>query len=197
VPPTVPQLTAADRLAIDRYLDELDVWNRRLNLTAVPRDRAWDRHVVESLELLDAAAPGPGARCADLGSGAGIPGVIVALVRPDLAVTLVESDRRKAGFLVHVCGLLGLDHVTVAGRRAEQLAADPEHAHGYDAVLSRAAARPGALWQLAAPLLRSGGALWALVSQADADAVVAALNGRDGLRVENPRPGILAVRQPG
>ena len=155
-------VTDLQRALLERHLDELDTWNRRLNLTSVPRGAAWDRHVGETLQLLGAAGLAEGCRCADLGSGGGIPGIVVAVLRPDVAVTLVESDRRKAGFLVHVSGLLDLANVTVAAARAEELGADAAHHHAYDAVLSRAAAPPPLLWRLAAPLLRPGGVLWAL-----------------------------------
>lgn len=193
----VPDPTPEQRRALDRHLDELDLWNRRLNLTAVPREQAWERHVVQSLELLDAARLGAGARCADLGSGGGIPGLVVAVVRPDVSMTLIESDRRKAGFLVHVCGLLELRNVSVAARRAEELATDPAHRAAYDAVLSRAAAPPPLLWALTMPLLRSGGALWALVAAADASAAVGALAVDRAVRAEQPSPGILAVHRVG
>ena len=174
MPPTVPNHASPDhRRAIDRYLDELDLWNRRLNLTAVPRGQAWSRHVEESMRLLALAEPPPASRCADLGSGGGIPGVIVAILRPDVSITLIEADRRKAGFLVYVCGLLELGNVTVAARRAEEMAADPAHREAYDLVLSRAAAPPLQLCALALPLLRPGGTLWALVSDAAAAATVA------------------------
>ncbi len=194
MPLTVPNHPTPDqRRAIDRHLDELDLWNRRLNLTTVPRDQAWTRHVEESLDLLALADPPHAGRCADLGSGGGVPGVIVAIVRPDLAVTLIESDRRKAGFLVHVCGLLGLGNVSVAARRAEEMAADPAHRDAYDVVLSRAAAPPLQLCALAIPLLRPGGTLWALVSDADADAAVAALAADPSVTAAHAARGTLAV----
>jgi len=189
-PPSTPQ-----RALLERHLDELDRWTRRLNLTSVPRDRAWDRHVGETVALLDAAALAEGSRCADLGSGGGIPGVVVAVLRPDVSMTLVESDRRKAGFLVHVCGLLELANVSVAARRAEELGADPVHHEAYDVVLSRAAAPPPLLWRLSAPLLRPGGTLWALVSDADAQSTVAALDRVTGVKAWSPAVGILAVRR--
>jgi 16S rRNA (guanine(527)-N(7))-methyltransferase RsmG len=183
------------RALIERHLDELDRWTRRLNLTSVPRDRAWDRHVGETVALLDAADLAEGCRCADLGSGGGIPGVIVAVLRPDVSITLVESDRRKAGFLVHVCGLLELANVSVMARRAEELGADPLHHQAYDVVVSRAAAPPPLLWRLSAPLLRQGGTLWALVSDADARSTIAALDGVTGVRSWSPAAGVLAVRR--
>ncbi len=192
----MPLPTPGQRRALDRYLDELDLWNRRLNLTAVPRDRAWDRHVAESTRLLAAAHLAEGSRCADLGSGAGIPGVIVAILRRDVALTLIEADRRKAGFLVHVCGLLELDNVTVAARRAEEMAADPSHRERYDAVLSRAAAPPLRLCTLALPLLLPGGALWALVSDEDAQAAVVALAADPSMMAAHAGAGILTVSKP-
>jgi 16S rRNA (guanine527-N7)-methyltransferase len=192
---TVPQPTPVERAALDRYLDELDLWSRRLNLTRVPRERAWERHVEESTRLMEVADLTAGSRCADLGSGGGIPGVVVAVLRPDVVMTLVESDRRKAGFLVHVAGLLELDQVTVAPRRAEEMGTDPAHRETYDVVLSRAAAPPLHLCALALPLLRPGGTLWALVSDADADAAVTALAPDEGVTAAHRGRGILAVHK--
>jgi 16S rRNA (guanine527-N7)-methyltransferase len=190
-------LTTGQRRLLEQYLDELDTWNRRLNLTAIPRERAWDRHVGESLALLAAARLESGSSCADLGSGGGIPGVPVAVLRPDVQVTLIESDRHKAGFLVHVCGLLRLGNVSVADGRAEDLAAHPGHAAAYRSVVSRAAAPPPLLWTLARPLLRTGGTLWALVTDADADAAVIALGDDPTAQAERPAAGILAVHKLG
>jgi 16S rRNA (guanine527-N7)-methyltransferase len=189
--------TDAQRRLLERHLDELEVWNRRLNLTTVGRERAWERHVVESTALLGAARLSLRAAIADLGSGGGIPGIPVAVLRPDVHVTLIESDRRKAGFLVHVCGLLELNNVRVVDRRAEELAGDPAHASRYDAVLSRAAAPPSLLWTLSKPLLAPGGGLWALVADADATAAVSTLVGDRAARVERPAPGVLAVHRRG
>ncbi len=190
---TVSQPTPAQRLALDRYLDELDLWNRRLNLSTVPRDRAWERHVEESTRLVAVADLAEGSRCADLGSGGGIPGVVVAVVRPDVSVTLIESDHRKAGFLVHIAGLLDLHNVIVASQRAEELAAEHGHHEAYDDVLSRAAAPPLQLCALALPLLRPGGTLWALVSDDAADAAVTALAGDEAVTAAHAARGILAV----
>lgn len=191
MPTTAP--TNEQRHLLERHLDELDLWNRRLNLTTVSRERAWERHVDEALTLLDSAGLAAGSRCADLGSGGGVPGVVVAVLRPDVSVTLIESDRRKAGFLVHVCGLLELANVTVAARRAEELARDPHYRESYDTVVSRAAAPPPLLWKLSKPLLRSGGTLWALVSEADAAAAVTVLAGDRASEARQPAPGVLSV----
>jgi 16S rRNA (guanine527-N7)-methyltransferase len=190
VAPIVP--SAQQRRLLERHLDELETWNRRLNLTAVPRDHAWERHVEESLAVLEAMTPAAGWRVVDIGAGGGIPGLVVAVMRPDLAVTLVEADRRKAGFLVHVAGLLDLDNVTIAARRAEEMGRDPEHRARYDAVVSRAAAPPPLLVELAMPLMRAGASLWALVS--DAPAAAAGLTG-DEVGAAAVEPGILRVEK--
>ena len=117
------------------------------------------------------------------------------MLRPDVAITLVEADRRKAGFLVHVAGLLDLRQVTVAARRAEEMGTDPAHRETYDALLSRAAAPPLQLCALALPLLRPGGTLWALVSDADADAAVTALAPDEAVTAAHAARGILAVHK--
>ena len=186
--------TAAQRGLLERYLDELDLWTRRLNLTTVPRAAAWDRHVEEALALLAAAAPEPGDRVLDIGSGGGIPGVVVAIMRPDLDLTLLDADRRKAGFLVHVCGLFGLEKVEVVAERAETAARRPHHRRSYDLVVSRATAPPLRLVPLALPFLRGGGALVALVSPGDGAAAVEALAGSTEVAATLPAPGVLAVR---
>jgi 16S rRNA (guanine527-N7)-methyltransferase len=190
VAPIVP--SAQQRRLLERHLDELETWNHRLNLTAVSRDHAWERHVEESLAVLEAMTPAVGWRVVDIGAGGGIPGLVVAVMRPDLAVTLVEADRRKAGFLVHVAGLLDLDNVTIAARRAEEMGRDPEHRARYDAVISRAAAPPPLLVELAMPMMRAGASLWALVS--DAPAAAAGLTG-DEVGAVAVEPGILRVEK--
>jgi 16S rRNA (guanine527-N7)-methyltransferase len=152
------------------YLDEMHRWNRLRNLTTVAFDAAWSRHVEEALHLLDVAAPDPRARVVDVGSGTGSPGLVVAIVRRELAVHLVEADRSKQGFLAHVAGLLRLDNVTVLGCRAEAAGRDPAWRESFDVALSRAAAPAAVLCELALPMLRSGGRLFALVSDARAAA---------------------------
>jgi 16S rRNA (guanine527-N7)-methyltransferase len=154
---------------LERYLDELYRWNRRMNLTTVPREEAWPRHVGESLRLLDAAAAAEGASMLDIGTGGGVPGLVIAIVRPDLQVTLLEADRRKAGFLTHTAGVCGCNNVTVVATRAEEVGRDVAYREKYDLVVSRAAAPVPVLCELALPLLRVGGRLVALVGDAEGD----------------------------
>src|SRR5579864_5468454 len=109
----------AHRATLQIYLDELERWNARINLTSVPVGERWARHVEESSHLLEVAAPDSGARVVDVGSGTGAPGLTVAVLRPDLDVTLLEADARKVAFLDHVAGLLRLSRLRVDPRRAE------------------------------------------------------------------------------
>ena len=169
-----PGISAETGRRLERFLDELYRWNQRINLTAVAPEDAWQRHVAESLGLLDAAPVGQGARVVDVGSGAGIPGIPLALARPDLRLTLLEADRRRAGFLTHVAGLLGLDTLTVSARRAEEAGRDPAMRESFDVAVTRAAAPGPVLCELALPLVRLGGSLVALVGDPAAEAAACA-----------------------
>jgi 16S rRNA (guanine527-N7)-methyltransferase len=188
-------LAAAERGLLERYLDELYEWNTRFNLTRVPAGQAWDRHVEEALELLAAVPPPEGARLVDVGSGAGIPGVPIAVVRPDLEVVLCDSDHKRAGFLAHVVDRLGLRRVEVAAVRAEELGRSAGAREAFDAAVSRATAAPPALCELCLPLLRVGGSMAALVSDAPtaATACAAAAAACGGGTPTAPAHGVLVV----
>ncbi|WP_103063220.1 16S rRNA (guanine(527)-N(7))-methyltransferase RsmG [Actinomyces qiguomingii] len=121
-----------------------------------PRElpRLWTRHIINSAAVVP-FLPERG-RVADIGSGAGFPGVVVSLLRPDLDVVLVESMERRTQWLDDVVAELGLDNVTVRRARAEELRAR------YDAVTARAVANLTKLLRITSPLLLPGGSLLAL-----------------------------------
>ena len=102
----------------------------------------------------------------DVGSGGGMPGLPLKLARPDLAVTLLEADRRKAAFLVHAAARLGVD-VSVVVDRAE-VAGHGVLRESFDAACCRALAAPAAVCELCLPLVRPGGRLLALTTLGDA-----------------------------
>lgn len=158
--------TTAARLA--RYLDELELWNARINLTSVPRAEAWAKHVDESATLLEAVAPPLGARVIDVGTGGGVPGVPIAVMRPDLRVTLLDSDQRKAAFLTHVSGMLDLDNVDVMCARAEDVARHEGMRESFDVAVSRALAPPAVMCEFLLPFVRIGGVVATLVGDAAA-----------------------------
>jgi len=143
----VPRETL-DRL--DEYAARLIKWNRAINLVAKPTlDHLWTRHFLDSAQVLD-YVPDTAKTWIDLGSGAGFPGLVVAALRPDISVTLVESDRRKSVFLSETARACGLN-VTVLSERAEDVALKA------DVVSARALAPLTDLLSLSAPLLASGG----------------------------------------
>lgn len=156
-----------------------------------PREalRLWDRHVLNCLAVADAVPRG--ASVVDLGSGAGLPGLVLALGRPDLAVTLVEPLQRRTVFLDEVVAELGLSTVTVHRGRAEEL-------HGsarFDVVTARALAPLERLLRWAMPLVSAHGALVAMKGSSAADEISSARSTLTKLRCAEPE--ILTVGVPG
>lgn len=123
-----------------------------------PREapRLWDRHVLNSAVI--ASLFPDGAEVADIGSGAGLPGIPLAIARPDLHLTLVEPLERRTVWLQHAIDQLGLDNVTVVRGRAESLWGHQRFA----AVTARAVARLAELARVSLPLVEAGGSLHAL-----------------------------------
>jgi 16S rRNA (guanine527-N7)-methyltransferase len=140
---------------INRYIDILATWGIERGLIG-PREapRLWDRHV------LNCAVVAPriphGASVADVGSGAGLPGLVWAIARPDLTVTLIEPLLRRTTFLTEVIDELGLTNVTVVRGRAAEVSGV------FDVVTARAVADLGKLGSWCLPLVRPGGVLLAL-----------------------------------
>ena len=151
-----------DRLA--EYLALLLETNQRINLTAVRDvDEAWRRLIIDSLTPL----PGledftEGSRVSDVGSGGGLPGIPLAIARPDLAFTLLESTGKKARFLDQAAHDLALDNVTVLPMRAETAGQDPAHRERYDAAVCRAVGPMNVLLELCLPLVKPAGRLLAM-----------------------------------
>jgi 16S rRNA (guanine527-N7)-methyltransferase len=122
-------------------------------------DRLWERHILNSAVLGEVVEEG--VRVVDIGSGAGLPGIPLAIARPDLRVQLVEPLLRRATFLSEVVEDLGLDNVEVHRGRAEEKAIVTA-VGGADVVTSRAVAPVGRLMGWSLPLARKGGFVRAL-----------------------------------
>ena len=147
--------TAADKLLA--YLALLAKWNRTYNLTAVREEREMlTHHLLDSLAVLPYL--GTIARLADVGSGAGLPGLPLAIARPTLHLVSIEANQKKAAFQQQAKIELDLANVSIHCRRVEALAlAEP-----VDAVISRAFSSLGEFVRLTAGLLKDGGRLLAM-----------------------------------
>lgn len=130
-------------------------------------ERLWDRHLLNSATLADLLDQGD--QIADIGSGAGLPGIPLALARPDLRVTVIEPLLRRSDFLAEVIESLGVDVTVVRGRAEDQ--AVRQRVGEMDAVVSRAVASLDKLTKWSMPLLRPGGQMLALKGQRAADEV--------------------------
>lgn len=149
----VPNLEPAQLEDLRAYERLISGYGERLGLIA-PDDleRVWDRHIADSLRGLACLSPRD-RHIADLGSGAGLPGIPVAIARPDAVVLLVEPKARRAGFLELVKEELGLANVRVAAVTASDVS------ERVDACLARAFGRPETTWKIGSRLLKPRGRL--------------------------------------
>ena len=145
----------------DRYLDALA--DPSAPTSVHDRHKGANVHIADSLAGLEVDAVHEAARIVDLGSGAGLPGLVLAIERPEAEVVLVESVGKKCGWLERTIDELGLENVRVACARAEELEEAP-----FDVVTARALAALPVLCEYAAPLLGEGGALVAWKGAVDA-----------------------------
>ncbi len=150
---------------------------------------AVDQHVADSLSGLELAPLRSAARIADLGSGAGFPGLPLAIALPDSRVDLVESARRKCAVIDRLAAAAGVENARSLPLRVEELAAGDGRS-AYDAVTARALAPLPVLVEYAAPLLRQGGALvaWKGTRNSAEEAAGEGAAGIVGLRLAEVRP---------
>ena len=146
--------------ALIRYADLLVEKNKVMNLTAItePADIA-ALHFLDSAALLT-LADWKGKTVADIGTGAGFPGLPLRIVDPSIRLTLLDAQNKRVEFLKEVCGELGLADVECVHARAEEFAAD--HREGFDLVTSRAVAALPLLCELCLPLVKVGGVFLAM-----------------------------------
>ena len=163
-PPEAPSAPDIARRVFSETLQIAEAYAARLATDGTergvigPREvpRLWERHLVNCALVTDLV--GSSSSVCDVGSGAGLPGIVMAIRRPDLSVTLVEPLLRRTTFLEEVVADLGLENVEVVRARADAL-------HGqrtFDVVTSRAVAPMDRLTRWSLPLVRSGGAFLAM-----------------------------------
>ena len=184
--------------AFRKYYTILAERNRQMNLTAITTEDEAAR-----LHFLDCAAvlphlPSGSCRLLDIGSGAGFPGLVLKLLRPELSVTLLDSQQKRVRFLEEVCGILGLSDVRCIAVRAEE--APDEMREQYDAVTSRAVSRLNILAELSIPFVTVGGRFLAMKAAAAAEELAEAadalrvLGGDEGRLLPCTVPGLDAQR---
>ena len=161
-----------------------------------PRElpRLWQRHLLNCAVITDLIAHG--SRVADIGSGAGLPGLVVAIRRPDLDVTLIEPMARRTDFLGEAVDRLGLENVRVLRGRAEEVPATEAE---FDVVTSRAVAPLDRLSRWSLPLVRAGGSMLAMKGSSAEEEVAEhakAMRRAGAVEVEVSRVGMDVVEVP-
>lgn len=147
---------------LGRYLDVLLAANQRMNLTRITdRESADLYHVADALTLLR-HLPAGALKVADVGSGGGVPGIPLAITRPDAQVVLIESTRKKAAFLADAAATLDLPNLRVCDLRAEDAGRTPKVRESFDIVVARAVATLDWLAEWCLPLVRKGGKMLAM-----------------------------------
>jgi 16S rRNA (guanine527-N7)-methyltransferase len=168
---------------LERYLALLEKWNRVYNLTAIREpERMVTHHLLDSLAILPHVR---GPRVLDVGSGAGLPGIPLAIAAPELAITLLDSSHKKAAFLQQAVAELGLANATVVADRVESWQTDAR----FDTIVSRAFADLGEFVAAAARLLAPGGVIAAMKGVHPHDEIErlpAGFRVREVLRLEVP-----------
>ena len=156
----MPVLEAEQASQFEKYLSLFVRWNARTNLSSVREPEAIaSRHLLESITCARALPPGI-STLLDFGSGGGLPGIPIAICRPDLAVTLAESQGKKAAFLQEAVRVLGIS-ATVFSGRAESLAVQ------FDCVTLRAVDKMAEAVKAASALVAPGGWLALMTTNAD------------------------------
>jgi 16S rRNA (guanine527-N7)-methyltransferase len=152
--PQIAQSLFGDRLELARqYTADLAREGERLGLIGpLEMPRLWTRHIINSALLAPLLRPG---RVGDVGSGAGLPGLVLAISRPDVRLVLIEPMERRVEWLIRETADLGLDNVEVVRGRAEEVKLSP----WLDQVTARAVSALSKLIPLTVPLVRSGGEL--------------------------------------
>lgn len=162
---------------LSAYLDCLLEKNQVMNLTAITDSReVWAKHFLDSAVLLTKVDLPLGTSCIDVGTGAGFPGMVMGILRPDLEITLLDSLQKRIGFLEEVCEKLGLSRVRPVHCRAEDGARMPELREQFQFATARAVASLPVLAEYCLPFVAVGGTFAAMKGPGESaeDALAAA-----------------------
>lgn len=143
---------------LEIYLRLLLEWNTRMDLTAVEEEEdLTDRHFVDSLTVLRTDLVPQGASFIDVGTGAGFPGMVLAMARPDLKVVLMDAQRKRLKFLEAVAAEAGVNNAEILHARAEDAARDRKRREQYEVAAARAVAPLNVLAEYLLPFVKTGG----------------------------------------
>ena len=186
-PAKAPQLAEYGRLLLEK--------NQVMNLTAITQpDQVARLHMLDCAALLK-CADFQGAALIDVGTGAGFPGLVLKILEPSLALTLLDSQEKRLNWLSEVCAALGLEGVRLVHARAEEQAHETGFRACFDYATARAVAAMSTLCELCLPYLRTGGRFLAMKSvdsgpELDAAAgAIAKLGGRPAGMFDYDIPG--------
>lgn len=145
-----------------KYFELLVEWNEKMNLTAITDESGVAlKHFADSLSLLNFVDIPQNSSLADVGTGAGFPGVVLKIARPDIKLTLIDSLNKRLVFLDEVCAQLGIEAELIHSR-AEDGARDEKLRESFDFAVSRAVARMNVLSEYCLPYVKVGGAFCAM-----------------------------------
>ncbi|MEW6241479.1 MAG: 16S rRNA (guanine(527)-N(7))-methyltransferase RsmG [Chloroflexota bacterium] len=194
-------LTGRQVISLMTYERELLDWNKRFNLTAIrDADGIRTKHFLDSLSCVLAWKANPPSRLADVGTGAGFPGLVLKIVYPAMRLTLIESVGKKAKFCRHMVETLNLEGVEVIHGRAEDVGRDKSHREKYDWAAARAVANLRVLSEYLLPLLKVGGTMLAQKGESgpveahSAEKALKILGGRIRQLVPVTLPGVAEER---
>jgi len=169
------ELTGAQQEQLLAYVGQVYRWNRAAGLTNIPRSEAIRLHVLDSLAARPFVSSGP---CLDLGTGAGLPGLVLAIAEPRLHFVLLESNRRRCSFLSETVRVLALRNVNIAEQDVGALPADRR----FPVVISRAFRPPTEFLAIARKHVATDGEIIAMMA-APAESELRALADETGLRI--------------
>lgn len=151
------QLSYSQKAAYERYAELLIQWNEKINLTAITEPKQIGiKHFLDCLMIFKNADIPMGAKIIDVGTGAGFPGIVMKIARPDIKLTLLDSLNKRLIFLREVCDELGLD-AEIIHFRAEEAGRKKEYRENFDIATARAVARLNILSEYCLPFVKKDG----------------------------------------
>lgn len=193
IPEHADELSEEQYAQLERYAELLVEWNGKMNLTAItdPEGIAV-KHFLDCLAYLKRAKLPKGARVADVGTGAGFPGVVLKIARPDIELVLIDSLQKRLNFLSEVLSEIGVK-ATLVHARAEDAGHDKSLRESFDFVTARAVANLAVLSEYCLPLVKIGGVFAPMKTAEVAEEIEGAKTAADILGGEALKPEIYEI----